>query len=55
MNIISIDLEFNQPSGKVIQLGYIIANVKNKAIKVKSNLKTKYSKIDRLNFADTLY
>ncbi len=38
MNIISIDLEFNQPSGKVIQLGYIIANVKNKAIKVTKSI-----------------
>jgi len=29
MNIISIDLEMNKPSNKIIQLGYIIANVKN--------------------------
>lgn len=33
MNIISIDLEMSQPSGKIIELGYVIANVKTKEIK----------------------
>lgn len=28
MNVITIDLEMNQPSGKIIQLGYCIHNVK---------------------------
>lgn len=29
MNIISLDLEMSQPSRKIIQIGYIISNVKN--------------------------
>lgn len=32
MNIISIDLEMNQPSGKIIQLGYAIANTKTQKV-----------------------
>lgn len=38
MNIISLDLELNQPSGKIIELGYIIANVKSKEIKVAKSI-----------------
>jgi inhibitor of KinA sporulation pathway (predicted exonuclease) len=38
MNIISIDLEQNQPSGKIIQLGYVIANVKSKEIKTAKSI-----------------
>lgn len=32
MNIICIDLELNQPSQKIIELGYVIANVKTQKI-----------------------
>lgn len=32
MNIISLDLEMNQPSRKIIQIGYVISNVKNQKI-----------------------
>lgn len=41
MNVITIDLEMNQPSGEICQLGYCIHNVKtgkllqNKAVLVK--------------------
>ena len=38
MNLISIDLELNKPSNKIIQLGYIIANVKNKKIQKVSRI-----------------
>lgn len=38
MYIISIDLELNQPSGTIIELGYIIANVKSKEIKVAKSI-----------------
>lgn len=38
MNIISIDLEMNQPSGKIIQLGYVIANAKTQKILVRETV-----------------
>jgi inhibitor of KinA sporulation pathway (predicted exonuclease) len=38
MNLISIDLELNQPSKKIIQLGYVISNVKTQTIKCSKRL-----------------
>lgn len=38
MKIISLDLEMNQPSGKIIQIGYVISNPKNRKIVAKRSL-----------------
>lgn len=38
MNVICIDLELNQPSRKIIELGYVIANVKTQKIIKKESI-----------------
>lgn len=38
MHIIAIDLEMAQPSRKIIELGYVIANPKNKDIKLRRTI-----------------
>lgn len=38
MNLISIDLEMNKPSNKIIQLGYVIFNIKTQKVMCKTNL-----------------
>lgn len=38
MNIISIDLEMNQPTGTIIQIGYVIADVKTRKLKISKSI-----------------
>lgn len=63
MNLISIDLEMNKPSNKIIQLGYVIFNVKTQKILIKrclyidpkETLNPEITKLTRITELDILY
>lgn len=38
MNLISLDLELNMPSGKIIEVGYVIFNVKTKKVLLEKSI-----------------